>query len=128
MCIRDRAQRAAGHAQPPDDGDPDEGQVPDQKHHGHHQARDELRTECGVVQALIGRLHARDDLAAPTEDRHQLVAREGLLDRAVEVPGLRPLSDELPLAALADQGGRDDRRRDRHQRDYREQGLSLIHI
>ena len=93
------AQLAVGDHEPAEHRDADVGQVSDEHHAGHDHAREELRLEAGLVELLVLDLELRGGVGLATEDLHERVTRERLLDAGVEAPDLAPLDAERLLRA-----------------------------
>ena len=84
-------QLTRGDAQAADDGDQHVGQVGDEVHRRHDDARNELRAERGLVQRVVTLVELLEHDPVAAEGAHQVETRERLLDVPVERAGRRPL-------------------------------------
>ena len=114
-----QAQVAAGDHEPADHRDRHIGQVPDDLHDRHHNARQELGPQPGPVELLVLGVEPRARIGRAPVGAHQGVAGEGLLHAHVQLPGPGPLRGEGLLRARPDHAEHDAHER---QDDERHQG------
>ena len=107
---------AAGDPQPADDRDDDEVEVGDDPHDRLNGAGDPLGPVGALVEAVVLLGEQPLEGALSVEQRHDLVAGEGLLHDARHLPGGVPLLGEVRARAPRDEGGGADGHRDRRQR------------
>jgi len=119
--------RAVGDPQTTEDGDDDVVEVPDEHHRRHDDAADELGAERGLVEVVVLGLERLLRLLLPSEDLDEAVSGEGLLDDAVELPGVLPLLNEELLGALGDPLREKHGDRDRHEGDEGEHPRDAEH-
>src|SRR5690625_2435725 len=95
-------------------------EVPDEPHHRHDRAGDELGAEAGPEQPVVVVVKALAHGVLGVERGDEVVAGEGLLDLPAELTGGLPLRLEVRLGALGDGQRGPGRDRHGHQRDERE--------